>query len=171
MLVKDKARAHAARVLQQTWSAGFPVDPERIASQMPNMEVQRLPLEKGISGMLRVEPDYAIIYVNSADSPERQRFTIAHELGHYIERTDRGQDDFNVIDYRSDKQPYDLHEFYADEFAGHLLMPTEEFLRMVHRGDPVALVAKYFGVSVPAVRQRYQRIRMMAEAEPPPPPE
>lgn len=161
-LVKDQARDAAVQVLADTWSAGIPVDPERIAAHFPNVTVTRLPLENGISGMLRVEPDYAEIYVNSADSPERQRFTIAHELGHYIERTSRGVMDFNVIDYRdTDPDKYDLHEFYADEFAGNLLMPTAEVRRALDEGIPLPLFAARFRVSLPAARRRISRVESL----------
>lgn len=162
MLVKDKARNDAQRVLRDTWAAGIPVDPERIAAHLPNVHIKRLPLEKGISGMLRVEDESAEIYVNSGDSPERQRFTIAHELGHYIERTSRGVTDFNVIDYRStDPEDYDLHEFYADEFAGHLLMPTHELQKMLDDEVPLPLIAARFKVSVPAARRRIKRMEVL----------
>lgn len=162
MLVKDKARNDAARVLRDTWAAGIPVDPERIAAQFPNVSVRRLPLEKGISGMLRCEEDFADIWVNSNDSPERQRFTIAHELGHYFERTSRGVIDFNVIDYRSTKpEDYDLHEFYADEFAGHLLMPEPELRRLIEKEMPLPLIAAHFQVSLAAARSRMRRMEWL----------
>lgn len=156
MLVKDKARLDAKRVLEETWAAGLPVDPERIASQL-DILVTRLPLEAGISGMLRVEPYGAEIFVNSADSPARQRFTIAHEIGHWYERTSRGLYDFNVIDYRSTEN-YDLHEFYADEFAASLLMPTRELRSALDDGLPIPLIAARFNVSVPAAKMRVERL-------------
>lgn len=155
-LVKDQARLDASDVLDRTWAAGFPVDPERIAFQL-DIIVTRLPLKDGISGMLKAEPDFTEIFVNSTDTPARQRFTIAHEIGHYIERTSRGNFDFNFIDYR-DNRNYDLHEFYADEFAGALLMPTQELRRLVEEGKPPAVIAAHFGVSVPAVLQRVKRL-------------
>lgn len=165
MLVKDKARNDAARVLRDTWLVAPPVDPERIAAHFPNMRITRLPLESGISGMLQVEGDFAEIFVNSADSPERQRFTIAHEIGHYFERTSRGVIDFNVIDYRSTKaENYDLHEFYADEFAGHLLMPETELRRVLAEGMPLPLIAAHFQVSLPAARQRMKRMELFGES-------
>lgn len=156
MLVKDKARQDAATTLRETWTLGAPVDPERIASQL-NIVVTRLPLEDGISGMLKAEPDFVEIFVNSNDVPARQRFTIAHEIGHYVERTARGNFDFNVIDYRSTEN-YDLHEFYADEFAASLLMPTRELAAALDEGLSIPLIAARFGVSVPAAQMRVSRL-------------
>lgn len=159
-LVKDKARLDAAEVLAQSWTAGIPVDPERIASYF-NIVVTRLPLEDGVSGMLRVEPDWAEIFVNSKDVPARQRFTIAHELGHYYERTSRGVIDFNVIDYRSTEN-YDLHEFYADEFAASLLIPTRALAEALDAGLTIPLVAARFEVSVPAAKMRVERFKQVS---------
>jgi Zn-dependent peptidase ImmA (M78 family) len=157
MLVKDKARLDAAEVLRETWAAGIPVDPERIASQFPNMTVTHLPLEPGISGMLQAEPYSVEIFVNSNDTPERRRFTIAHEIGHFYERSSRGLLDFNVIDYRS-TEGYDLHEFYADEFAASLLMPIREIRAAVDSGLSIPLIAARFQVSIPAAKMRVERL-------------
>lgn len=41
---------------------------------------------------------------------------------------------------------YDLHEFYADEFACSLLMPVAEFLIRVEQGWKPMKLAKHFGV-------------------------
>lgn len=156
MLVKDKARTDASDVLRETWTLGAPVDPERIASQL-NMVVTRLPLEDGISGMLKAEPGWVEIFVNSNDPEARQRFTIAHEIGHYYERTSRGLDDFNIIDYRS-TDGYNLHEFYADEFAASLLMPATALRELLAQGLSIPLIAAHFRVSVPAAKMRVDRL-------------
>lgn len=156
MLVKDKARLDAAKVLAETWAAGIPIDPERIAAHL-NITVTRLPLEPGVSGMLRVEPDWAEIFVNSDDTPARQRFTIAHEIGHYHERTSRGMADFNVIDYRSTEN-YNLHEFYADEFAASLLMPRQPLTQAINEGLTLPLIAARFDVSLAAAKMRVDRL-------------
>lgn len=159
MLVMDKARLDASRVLQDTWVAGFPVDPKRIADQL-GISVTYLPLERNVSGMLQVEGDWAEIFINSGDPEPRQRFTVAHEIGHYIERTSNGVTDFNFIDRRSSEN-YDLHEFYADEFAGALLMPVVELSKLRQEGLPLPLIAHRFGVSVPALTKRIERLELL----------
>ncbi|AEW04193.1 protein of unknown function DUF955 [Sulfobacillus acidophilus DSM 10332] len=41
--------------------------------------------DDNISGMIRrMDDGHAIIYVNRNQSPARQRFTTAHELGHFL---------------------------------------------------------------------------------------
>ena len=53
---------------------------------------------------------------------------------------------------------YNLHEFYADEFAGALLMPERQFMRMLENGDSLIDIAARFGVSLDAARKRKERL-------------
>lgn len=74
-----------------------------------------------------------------------------------MERVTIAQDnDFAFMDKRSDD--YDIHEFYADEFAGALLMPEHDFIQKV-KNDGMIAAAAYFGVSLAAVRKRMERLR------------
>lgn len=157
MLVKDQAKADAGDVRAAYWPEGrFPVDPEKIAHAM-GLHVDRAPLARGISGMLKVRKDEASrIFVDPDDVPQRQTFTIAHELGHYYERTSRGFVHFNFIDQRGGG--YDAHEFYADEFASNLLMPEDEVRRQYRAGAGMAVMANHFGVSLAAVQVRLRRL-------------
>lgn len=87
------------------------------------------------------------------------RFTLAHELGHYVERVDVSDDnDFSFVEKREPGQ-YDLHEFYADEFAGALLMPEQPFMTMLDEGKSLIEIAARFGVSLDAARKRRERLR------------
>jgi IrrE N-terminal-like domain len=86
------------------------------------------PIE-GCEGMLVCNPDDATewgIFVNARSCPTRQRFTIAHELGHFV--LHRGQQ----TGFQCDKDAVHLGlgesatiEREADEFASHLLMPSD----------------------------------------------
>lgn len=126
-------------------------------------------LPDGTSGMIVQEgrDRAARIYINSTESPDRQRFTLAHELGHYVERQTIAQDDsYSFRDYRGKK--YNLHEFYADQFAGALLMPAplvlekNPELREPGASLPPSIsaiaVAEQFGVSLSAAAKRLDRL-------------
>jgi Zn-dependent peptidase ImmA (M78 family) len=66
--------------------------------------------------------DSGKIFINSKISPERQLFTIAHELGHFILHKDTSQERF----YRRDRFKFNdekLPEQEANWFAASLLMP------------------------------------------------
>lgn len=90
----------------------------------------------------------------------RKRFTCAHELGHYRERQMAGDAEYGFEDSFVDtregirRPDYFPHEFFADEFAGAVLMPETMILKYKHEGMPVERMAEVFGVSVSAVRRR-----------------
>lgn len=157
MLIWQQARQDARDVLSAYWhEEAYPVDPERVAEAM-GMVVDRRPVAREVSGMLHVAPDEPpVIYVDDHDVWQRQQFTIAHEIGHYYERVNFGEQNFNFIDRRGG--PYDGHEFYADEFAGNLLMPEEEVKRQVNSGRGTAQIAHHFDVSLPAITMRIRRL-------------
>ena len=96
-------------------------------------------------------------YADVSESVVRRRFTLSHELGHYVERVTLGRDeDFSFVE-RREPGKYDLHEFYADEFAGSLLMPSNDFKQKVE-SDGIISAAQYFGVSLAAAQKRLERL-------------
>jgi Zn-dependent peptidase ImmA (M78 family) len=120
------------------------------------------PLEGGLSGVLfRDHGGGQVIGVNSLHAPVRQRFTIAHELGHL-----RLHEDALYVDglvRRDDKSSLalDPQEIEANAFAAELLMPRKLVLReLAHRvpegavADPTRLLrqlARAFAVSEQAM--------------------
>lgn len=61
--------------------------------------VRTAPLPTNQSGYIVVNEDgSAIITINQLDHPNRQRFTCAHEIGHYLRRHVTGQTRY--VDYR-----------------------------------------------------------------------
>jgi len=85
--------------------------------------------DDAFEGMLARDPDdrevWGIAY-NGKSRPERQRFTIAHELGHFILHRGR-QPSFNC-DKQSVHTGIDMLrsiEREADDFASNLLMPGD----------------------------------------------
>jgi Zn-dependent peptidase ImmA (M78 family) len=157
VLVVDRAREDAEKIAADfTLPGRFPVDVEDIANQM-GIRVEYTYLEEGVSGMIVARPDEVpVIFVDERDSGGRQRFTIAHELGHYVERINQGEVKFAFIDRRG--MDYDLHEFYADEFAGNLLMPREVLEKLQADGMTNLGIAKYFDVSPTALNKRLERL-------------
>lgn len=158
MLLYEAARKHAHKISQAT-----PVDRtgtkslEQIAA-IYGATVFFRPLKDDVSGVvIKNAGEDPTIFINTNETFVRQRFTLAHEIGHLVERRELGEDDdYSFVDGRIDDH-YDLHEFFADEFAGSLLMPAEEFLR-VYDADGKYATAVHFGVSVPAVEKRKKRL-------------
>lgn len=94
------------------------------------------------------------IHVNATDSAVRQRFTIAHELGHLMLHPLSVQ----YRDYITSSRG-GLKERQANRFAVDLLMP-EWLVRPAFRwlsGD-LEQLADYFEVSKPAMEIRFQEL-------------
>lgn len=66
------------------------------------------------------------ILINAKDSYQRQRFTLAHEIGHAVLHFQSDDPNEEFIDFRTTGHR-DLKEVEADEFAGCLLMPENLF--------------------------------------------
>lgn len=117
----------------------------------------------GCEGALVRNPDDATewgIFYNGSARAERQRFTIAHELGHFVLHRDR-QADFNC-DKRSvysGSETMAVIEREANVFASNLLMPGDVFGKCIN-GSNVDLhllsgLAKQFDVSFEALCIRF----------------
>jgi Zn-dependent peptidase ImmA (M78 family) len=95
--------------------------------------VQYHQFNKEISGVLVREPGRAVIGVESNQPETRQRFTIAHELGHFLlHEGDQVHVDRQFrLNYRSAKSSTaeDVEEIEANAFAAAILMP-ERLLRV-----------------------------------------
>ena len=106
-----------------------PVDPIALARRLGVRVVNVNPPEETVSGFLiREDPDSgeAIIGVNKHHSVVRRRFTVAHELGHFLlgHKDDWHVDD-TMISFRDEKSTTAEHEaeIEANQFAASLLMP------------------------------------------------
>lgn len=135
-------------------------DLERIAGVL-GAEVFYEELPKEQAGLIVKRPDdaFASIIINRRDIPERQRFTLAHEIGHLVDRLRMAGDQrFSFMDYRDGRNGYSLHEFFADEFAGELLMPAIPLIREVAKTSYYEAAAT-FGVTPAAVERRIARLQ------------
>src|SRR5437868_2237389 len=86
----NEARSLATGLLERFRIASPPVPVERIARGL-GAELRFVPYEGNISGMLFHDEGTVIIGVNALHPRTRQRFTIAHELGHLLLKTGRNQ--------------------------------------------------------------------------------
>lgn len=124
--------------------------------------------EDDISGAL--DSGNKMILVNSRDSTERQLFTVAHELGHYLLNHKSKKDD---VLYRSDplNSYKDSREQEANCFAASLLIPEVMLdkicdiynFRLV--GDEIKL-ARVFGVSLTFMKYRIKSISRFHNFQP-----
>ena len=115
---------------------------ERCAVVGPRVPVRSLMEDQGIviragdlgevSGLIARRGDECVVGVNRRQAKVRQRFTLAHEFGHFHLHSDKqshSDRDF-TIKYRDDlsREAIDVDEIEANFFAASLLMP-QRFLR------------------------------------------
>src|SRR5687768_11738442 len=86
-------------------------------------DIQYEAFDGDVSGMLYRYDDHCLIGVNSTHAPTRQRFTIAHEIGHLVMHPGKPMfiDRFVRVNWRNGES--DQHEVQANAFAAELLMP------------------------------------------------
>lgn len=157
-----------ARKLLKEHGTTLPIDIAAIVKRQ-GVGVRHQPMEESVSGMLVIKDDRATIGVNQSHHPNRQRFTLAHELGHYLLHSKRTQVfvDSSTMFFRDGlaAEGTDKVEIEANAFAAELLMP-ENVLRDITRHQLIdafddraiqSLAAK-FGVSVRALTIRLTKL-------------
>src|SRR5947209_48866 len=92
--VRD-AEQEAAKLLNSWWTSPdrdrpLPVDPTELAGRL-GIRVETLPLPPDVSGSIAIPfGGVPVIRLNRQDGASRQRFTCAHEIGHYLRREETG---------------------------------------------------------------------------------
>jgi Zn-dependent peptidase ImmA (M78 family) len=157
----------AKEVLTAVWSPTwedmpYPIDPARVAERL-GVKVYKAALNQTVSGMLVKQPARdPEIFLNGSDSANRQRFSCAHELGHYVKRTSGpGSDDaMEYVDFRDPLSAHGLdpEEVWANQFAAALLMPRELVTRVHKELRSSAAMAGEFGVSTDAMNFRLDNL-------------
>ncbi len=110
-----------------------------------------------IDGIIRWDHGNAKILINDSYNPTRKTFTLAHELGHFFLHPEIDRLRIDKFNYREDTQE-SQQETEANYFAGSLLMPKDEFIKVISVAEDVSVVARYFGVSEIAVKNRLRWI-------------
>lgn len=148
----------ARNLLSKYWKGGLPIDPKKIAA-LEGLKVEACPSfsSKNLSGELIPDGDSALIRYNPADSAKRQRFTIAHELGHYILGHGHA---FRDPSSHFSMSYYDSREVDANQFAAEILMPELAVNVLVKQRKirDVNELARIFDVSVNAMSYRLKKL-------------
>lgn len=156
----------AYAVLKQAGQVGFPVPVEEIALGSDILEIQDYEGTAFEGALITTEAKTeGFILVKRGVMPERRRFTIAHELGHWHngwhKPTGRGfecsKNDLQQRDAGKEKNRARM-ETEANRFAAELLMPLKEFRRRMGRGganlQSALSLDAVFGVSRAAIARR-----------------
>lgn len=169
---RQRATEEAASILRGS-SYGIPVDVEKVA-ESHNVSVVEQDLEDSVSGVLVVKDGRGIIGVNANHHPNRRRFTIAHELGHYLLHPEASEVfvDRSPVFFRdgNSAEGVDQNEVDANAFAAGLLMPEKDLIELlddqpVDAFDDVSVrrLSARFGVSTQALTIRLTTLGLVSE--------
>lgn len=137
------------------FSGSGPLPDVLAAAETGGAHVVVLDLLDGVAGAYIEEPSCPLLFVNGDQAIARQRFTLAHEFGHFRMRHR------TVIDNQVAISGYlhDPDEVCANAFAAEFLMPKEaiaawgrEYVRGAVTLEHVVRLAAEYGVSAQAAR-------------------
>ena len=146
----------AEQVLRDNSIVRPPILPRELA-QSYGLEVKVVGFDRehaSVAGF--IDFDERVIYANAEDHFNRQTFTVAHELGHYLlHRTlfEEHPEDYKVLLRMPLGAETDPVEKEANAFAANLLVPRK-FLDFYGRYAEVDELADLFAVSKEVIRFR-----------------
>ena len=120
----------AAQVLKKLNIGKAPIPIKKIIRQL-DIKLNSFDLGDDVSGVLVIEENSPRIGYNPSESNVRQRFTLAHELGHFVLHCNKKQnglfvDSTKVMFRRQGSTPSELRqERQANAFAAAILMPED----------------------------------------------
>jgi hypothetical protein len=146
---KDVIDTFAAKVAWKLgYTAGAALEPivQRLGGRLTYQSLDDLTRSEA---SIRIDgPGNFEIFLPDHTSSERDRFSIAHELGHYFLHYPKRQGLMVAQRFGSTRV-----EWEANWFAAGFLMPAVEFTAVCRAGD-LAEAARHFKVSVPAAEAR-----------------
>ena len=168
---KGSPAAKAWGILRSLKIQDFPIDPRCIAKLLGIVVWERELPDTCDGCLMRIGSTSGILINARIRSETRRKFTIAHEIGHYLLENDTAGDQRNPLfekpsEYtrkeNSHKKAYLQSEKKANQFAVELLMPTPIFLAdssiLSQVGLPaITVLASQYGTSFTSTGIHYTR--------------
>ena len=128
-----------------------------IKDKYPDIKILKVALASDVSGKLEYKEGLWLMSVNMLHPEVRQRYTLGHELGHYLNHRDSVKSFEDTVYFRSMQKS--SMEYMADQFAARLLMPENDVNELVKTGvKTVKEMAAKFGVSLEAMKYRLEQL-------------
>jgi len=148
----------ANEVLAENYLSEPPINVYELAKNygLDVIEVHFPASQDNISGFVTATDGTGKLYVNANEPPNRRRFTVAHELGHWRLHKEELQTNpersilFRIAIGQLNKDPIERE---ANIFAANLLVPLD-MLRKYKAGKTNAELAKLFNVSADVIGYR-----------------
>jgi Zn-dependent peptidase ImmA (M78 family) len=129
-----------------------------------NIEIYDSNLDSNVSGAIYHDNNIWEVFVNESHHPNRQRFTIAHEFGHYVSYVNNSYSKTyldtqgNVTDVMYRKQECNSEEEKMEQeanlIAARLLMKEDIMNKLIRENREISDIAKQLRISVEAVSYR-----------------
>jgi len=156
---REEIELFANTILKRYNMHEIPVEPIALANEM-GINVENVAFsDNSVSGLIDKKEKTVTLYINNSDDRLKQRFTVAHELGHVvlhlndIEDGEHPEQDINIlrrnsnIKFKYTNKYIETAEKEANQFAAALLM-DEELVRAVWgKFSSLETMAEAFGVS------------------------
>lgn len=164
-------------ILRNYFQVPIPVDPSIIVTKLGGKVEDKDIEEDREARLLKTSATSFTIEIKIGTSHNRRKFSIAHELGHLFLHwgflTDIGREKWNHVNVNEEsamyRYGYSKEEKEANDFAGSLLMPKYEFIRVAEQNyDETNNVYKlkpisdHFKVSIDAVRIRGRYLQLFS---------
>lgn len=134
-----------AQLLTKKYALKPPIDVESLIKNYAELRYEDIPFSDidGISINLKASDKKTKVIVNSNQPPLRQRFTLAHELGHIIIPWHTG----SIVDQAYDPSETESSDYWqieeeANSFAAELLMPAKYIEHLISITDDLAILHK-----------------------------
>ena len=171
---RESLEAKAEKTLRDTDTFRVPVRIDHVAQRL-NLTMEAGALGDNVSGMLMIKGERGAIGYNSAHARVRQRFTIAHEIAHFLLHAKRGGKPQLFIDsfmsFRRDATSStgaERDEVEANQLGAALLMPrslVEKELRSndlnLDEDEAIDFLARRFQVSHAAMTNRLLNLNVL----------
>lgn len=162
----------ALGLLNKTGQQTAPIDVDAIARYL-GIKVVSQPLEDTVSGVLVIKDHHAAIGVNQLHHDHRKRFSIAHEIGHFVLHRENSHIFVDgALTFHRDQnssEGIDTQEIQANTFAAELLMPAHMLRTHLAQMDTssydqalVGKLASIFNVSEQAMTIRLYNLGLLS---------
>lgn len=149
----ERSRHAAQELLRASAYTSPPVNVERIAEAMGFRVVRLYDVAVEFAGI--VSPVHRLIGINGRQHRHRQRFTLAHEIGHVVLK--------HPPERACSAARIALLNREADAFASELLIPTETLLSFLPTIKHTGPLSRLFDVSEEAMALK---IRLLSQHKP-----
>ncbi|MEK7070802.1 MAG: ImmA/IrrE family metallo-endopeptidase [Patescibacteria group bacterium] len=139
-------RDQAMSLIKMTGITHAPIDVEKVAQRL-GFTIIEADFPDNYSGEIFIEGNVKSIGINKNHNSSRKRFSIAHELGHYLNAHQNFDDGGEMLDDINFDFTNPIHrqEKEANMFAAELLMPKDFLIKDLNE----------FGLDINKLKEKY----------------